>query len=67
MGSGMAGITKLAKSPRMGFRRDQNDKEKTREEGKVPDNLYQRHKIMVSRYVKDITDSAVIIIWDFHS
>ena len=52
MGSGMAGITKLAKSPRMGFRRDQNDKEKTREEGKVPDNLYQRHKITVSRYVK---------------
>ena len=53
MGSGVSsvgsGIRKFSRSPRMAFKRDHDDKKR---EGKVPDNLYQRHKITVSRYVK---------------
>ena len=45
-GASKAGIRKLAASPRMPFKRDDHKRE-----GKVPDNLYQRHKVMVSRYV----------------
>ena len=50
LGASKAGIKKLASSPRMPFKRDDHDAKKSRE-GKVPDNLYQRQKIAVSRYV----------------
>ena len=50
LGASRAGIKKLAASPRMPFKRDDHDAKTSREE-KVPDNLYQRHKIAVSRYV----------------
>ena len=49
-GASRAGIKKLAASPRMAFKGDDDDQKKR--EGKVPNNLYQRRKMKVSRYVK---------------
>ena len=54
LGASKAGIKKLASSPRMPFKRDDHDAKKSREE-KVPDNLYQRQKIAVSRYVEALS------------